>query len=283
MLEVTILKVTHSGVKEARKIIPFIEQTDVFGIELAYMWEAKAQEVQDFWHDSLSSGVAWNKSSFQRKLKGMLPIYNSEAIKQYSDKICEYAYHHRKPLYFLERFSPHEAKRLDGIFETGAKFRGLVRTQAFFGAKLDDVLEYIWDANTMMMAVNRERDMEMGRNLSDAESNIRGRYKNLAAKDTLRFVLGVGNLHSPEAYTNIPCSVHNLAHEDNSVIGLCRSIAEGKSFADNRPLILNVLAKTLGISNDETKKLNPEELETRIKEIMSKLAQSMHVIKPTEY
>ena len=43
MLEVTILKVTHSGASEAKKVLDYIKNCDIYAPEVAVLTEQKAQ------------------------------------------------------------------------------------------------------------------------------------------------------------------------------------------------------------------------------------------------
>ena len=50
MLDVTILKVYHSGEAEARKLEPYIAQADVFFLEHSECTEAQARGLEDEWN-----------------------------------------------------------------------------------------------------------------------------------------------------------------------------------------------------------------------------------------
>ena len=52
MIDITLLKVKHSLVSEARKLIPFIQNCDVFGIENAGASEEEADRVERYMQEA---------------------------------------------------------------------------------------------------------------------------------------------------------------------------------------------------------------------------------------
>lgn len=58
MLATTVLKVRHEHEHEAKKLLPYIKECDVFAIENAFVTEGQAQEVEKVWEDLLGSGIS---------------------------------------------------------------------------------------------------------------------------------------------------------------------------------------------------------------------------------
>src|SRR3989344_5312969 len=72
MLEITILKTHHRGEEEARKLLPYIQCCDVFGIESPLCTQQKAEEKEKEWTKILQQDMSTDEfiRAFDKTSKG---------------------------------------------------------------------------------------------------------------------------------------------------------------------------------------------------------------------
>lgn len=267
VLEVKVLKVEHEGVKEARKTIPFIQDADVVSPEVALMPEEAAKSFESFWNHALSSGWTWDRPRFQAGLKERIPCYNSGGIKQFFDKVYEYAYRSGKSLFFLERSLPEKTekikKKINELIGSGATRKMILQ------GDLDVLLRYTWNSNSEFIKANDSRDKIMGSNISAAEEYLRTNYPGLRDKSTIKLVTCVGSMHSPERYTNVQCVVHDLHPHQSYGHQLIKAIMDGKSLDEAKHTLLQYVASVpLKFPESDVKGLSQEKLEAKMREVM---------------
>ena len=110
MIELTLLKVTHSGEQEARKLIPYIQDCDVFGIEGAICTEREASENERVWQRLLGTDIS--RSRLQE-----MPYVSilDEKRRVYTAKVIDYLFRNKRLLWSTERFTEEEAQMVKNI------------------------------------------------------------------------------------------------------------------------------------------------------------------------
>lgn len=200
MLEAIVLKVRHTGMQEARKLLPHILSCDVFGPEYACLTEESARSVEGLWDGVLATGMS--RSRLKRLLEEMEPVAKLPADQvAYSNQMFEYLFRNRKPIYHLERFSLQESLALNAKFAEVT----LARREAAALVRAGRVEEGVarWHAATREeIAMNDVRDEHMAQQLLCAEERLRERYPQLG--ETIHFPFIVGSMHRPEAYAEVP-------------------------------------------------------------------------------
>ena len=201
MLEVTILKVKHSGYEEAKKLEHYIEQCDVFSPEAAFYTEEIASIEEKCWLELLKlSGSRVNKL-LSKSPKQLYDPVNNEAIPidfmHYRNKLYNLLHKYRKPIYCLERFSEGEIKNIKGDYSKeyseGVKL--------LYTGRVNRALD-IFRIN-FFRCFNEQvnlRDLHIAKNIDDAEEGIREKFKDISAKSTIRLVTNIGLCHEPEKY-----------------------------------------------------------------------------------
>jgi len=195
MLEVTILKVQHSGTREARKLLPYIQNCDVFGPEDSIVTEKIALDKEKDWEKIIKS----DESRFRfigRTSDKIREIEWHPERAEYLLKVYDYLFREQKPLWFPEKCSEEERKNLllpDGELDVRA-------FKAFSKGDMDVFFAEIWEYVTLMFKQAEKRDQIIAKNLRVAETSIRNQYPSLASKEPVRYTFFVGFAHEPEKY-----------------------------------------------------------------------------------
>jgi len=170
MLEITILKTHHRGEEEARKLLPYIQCCDVFGIESPLCTQQKAEEKEKEWTKILQQDMSTDEfiRAFDKTSKGKKDTKAEEQKYLYLRKTYEQLFVERKPLWHSERW----------IIPPSSS-QSTIRQKA----------ELI-----------RARDRQIAENLASAEQILRKTYERLQEKPVINLTLTVGALHTPESY-----------------------------------------------------------------------------------
>ncbi len=211
MIEVTILKVQHVGEDEARKLLPYVQNCDVYSPENPYATE----RISASWEAGFEQASKLNRTQFSKVIQALLnsmrPDDFAYFVKQY-----DYLYRAKRPLWFLERCSPEERQKVQSVVDS-AKNANAGALSALERGQLEDFMGNCSSFLRLEAESFSQRDMIMGRTIQTAEEQIRSRYAQLRDREPLRYVAAVGALHSPEKHTSIPVKVVDLWNPPKTV------------------------------------------------------------------
>ena len=257
-IEITLLKIRHESVEDARKLIPYIEGCDVLSPEDSGITEEQARESEDSWEYIVNSGLSRTKFSetVERRLSPVPP-----SQKPYAERLQDYLFRNGRLIWSAERFSQQESEELRRL----DKERGSILTYALDAlkqAQLDRFFGRYWEAINTRRKMNLLRDQHIGKNLDAAEGQIRDRYSRLANKSSLKFVVLIGRMHYPERYTTLPVEIHDLTDKSIKLAYECETLDEAK------PILLAGEAKNVFLlSDEEAKQMSFEELTDKVKKL----------------
>ena len=234
MLEATIVKTKHEGELRAKKLYPFIQRSDVYAPESAASSEPQARQME------LELEVGFHQLSrarFNEIIRRAYGQYPSDQ-REYVVKQFDYLHGLKKPIWYVERFTPEEAAEILGLWTKANQ------TKSSAGRLLEqgDVsgfLNLYWDGLELDSQVNRRRDSQIGEQISKAEKRIRERYIQLNGKEKIHLVVNIGAFHLPESYTEVRCTSVGLVDDTNSVeYRLDSAQSRELSFEEMRPYML---------------------------------------------
>jgi len=210
MLEVTILKVEHQGSTEARKLLPYIQQCDVFGPESAFLLETDAAYTEKNWADVIKSDIS--RTQFMKYSSDMIgKTEKNPGIIAYKLKIYDYLFREKKPIWHPERYSENERKIILAPTAEGTRLDRLLFS-CLMADKIDEFFDYAWKSFGIQNTQTVQRDQHIAKQLALAETRIKNHYTELAKKDPLKYALFVGLAHEPEKYIDHPVSVVDLSN-----------------------------------------------------------------------
>ena len=120
MLNTTILKTHHYGIGEARKLLPYIQSSDVYSPENSSCTEIEASHLERVWETAISSG--WTFAKFIKR-NGLNFPSSLEPTKAYARLQFEYLFQSKSIIWFVERFSEKESKILNTLDGEGERMR----------------------------------------------------------------------------------------------------------------------------------------------------------------
>lgn len=218
MLDITILKTAHGGDDcrqaelRARKLIPYVENCDVFSIESALVTEKTAKLIENVWAGLLKSKNI-SRQDFAEGTEYFVKQEQNPTIRAYLKKAYEYVFRNRKPLYCAERW-PDDTKAniIRDLWDSGARMllQGL-RGMAYGD---DSALRKCYEGSKRMHRFAKGRDVNVGKNFSRAEAIIRETYQQLAGKDPIRLCVQTGAIHRPEFFSPLKVSEPVLLTDD---------------------------------------------------------------------
>ena len=232
MLTITLLKVTHSGRAEAKKLHPFIENCDVFAPENAYCSVADAVECERQWQQDLKSGRS--RAHMKEVIAGWSLFCTSDE-RYYKEIFWKSMYQFRKPAFYLERFAPDVSRRLEER-KTEANTLSESALDELALGRVDEFLRMDWQALQIANDVNAVRDREMARNLDGAETELCKKYSHLSANIKLTGL--VGSVHTPERYMTLSVTHVDLRTDNRIITDMvdarvrCLPFEEGMCIAD---------------------------------------------------
>ena len=196
MLETTILKVTHAGEEEARKLLPYIQNCHVYAPEAATQTEEGAQTAENIWENILKKDISWSKVKEAHET-----TYNREdsELRAYRLKENNYLLRQKRKPWYLERFTQQESDlvwQLKDRADLSLRYGKKALLQESFNEYFSFIKQNIHHYSEM----DEMRDKEIARNIVQAEERIRARYPELAEINPLQFVVRIGCLHQPEKY-----------------------------------------------------------------------------------
>ena len=212
MLTITLLKVTHSGRAEAKKLHPFIESCDVFAPENSYCTLAEAVDAEREWQQDLKSGKS--RAQMKEVIAGRYHTLKSDE-RYYLETVWNSLYQFRRPVFFLERFVPDVSHRLEER-KTEANTLSESALDELALGRVDDYLRMDWQALQIANDVNAARDREMARNLEHEEAELRRKYSPLPANIKLTGL--VGSVHTPERHMTLSVTPVDLRGTNHTII-----------------------------------------------------------------
>ncbi len=237
MLEVKLLKVTHSGKKEAKKVLPYLDNADIFGLEVSNLTEEEASLKEANFEKVLTTGVS--KDKFFRSLKANLERSGMHSgMRKYQTTIYGGVFMKKLPLWHLERFG---VRRRDELMSSRGEYLDKMELcyELTTRGDEDNFLKVYWEGLNMNKQMSIERDKEIARNIDQAEERIRSRYNNLRDKESVRMVAMVGSEHFPEKFTNHPVEIVNLVSKEiTPMTRLYSTLRSGMSFEESRQILL---------------------------------------------
>ena len=198
MLEITLLKVEHQTVGEARRLLPYIKECDVFGPESALLSRQDAEYTDRNWEERITKDIS--RTAFLKDLTETLARTEPHpGILAYKQKLFDYLFTEKKLLWHPERH-PDEQRTRILAWKEGSTRRNRLAVDSLMTGDSDQFFAYTWEEVAMLETLVGERDKEMARQFTDAEPNIRHRYPALAGKEPLRYAAFMGAAHKPERY-----------------------------------------------------------------------------------
>jgi len=213
MLDITILKTKHSGESEARKILPYVQSSDAFSLEIfnPIMTEDKLTFKEEEWAELIGSGTS--RSKFSASLDNMFTSFGDPEGPAYLRKVFDYLFRNKTPLYHAERWKEYQQiKEIYDFWISGNEIisRGLeLLNDGDFelGSRLYFRGGELHSRHRVM------RDKNVAQNLPKAEEFLRSAYPKLASKDKIALCVQVGASHKPELYIPQETKVINLVED----------------------------------------------------------------------
>jgi len=239
MLEVTILKTEHAGVEEARKLLPYIQSSDAFGLELEATTKDGAKGFEGSWVRMLKSDVS--RTKFLRRLDSIsnCPI---PSFKDYMDKAFGYMFRSRTPLYYAERWNNEDdASKPIRMRILGLEQYRLGLEMINHGKEIEGI-QKCYDGAKMQIDSTIERDKNIAENIITAESSLRETYPSLRETDPIKLGIQIGRSHQPEKYSKVPFKIIRLdavSTSKNQIAQIINKlIYDGASLEELTPLFL---------------------------------------------
>ncbi len=261
-LDITILKVSHSGADEAKKLVPYIQQCDVYAPEAAFGTEYGAKFAEREWITALSDDKMYRKA--MQNLVSRAQSLECELLDQaYALKEQVILLRERKPKWHVERFS--SRMKISPLTD---KYRGLfvAAARSFDALRKGDVNAYVqwmYEATKAKVEVVDERDRHIANQLLQCEEGIRETYPHIE-DDLIKLTIRVGALHRPEYYLEGPVQVVSLTEPDERE-PYSLAIRDGASPQEVRRQILIYGVGTLQSEQEDLvcdlERMNIEELE----------------------
>ena len=233
MLEITVYKIMHAHESEARKLIPHIQGSDVFSIEMAALSKQESLQTANSWAETLQD-PGMNRTRARQKISQKFnssKLSSGDSEISYWLSVFDYLYRNNVGVWLAEQYETREEGRAMNsnivrmIRETDRGFDLINR-----GMQAGKALVYSTDKEWGV--INDRRDRTIGAVAQEAEQRIRESYPWLSQKPTIKWGIPIGAWHQPECY--IPgASVVDLSPPESEVISLARllrtKIGEGVS------------------------------------------------------
>lgn len=242
-LEITLLKVWKEGETEAKKLLPYINNCDVYGAENAMCTEEGAARFDSDWAWALKNSSRTAMRDVMSRLFDKYFLKQSPHIKRYGVKQFDYLFVANRLIWTLERFTPEEAEKLKTM--TRESDENLSLANKLFWQGNPDFLNFLLRGLESREHGIELRDRNMGKNISEAEERIRKAYPELCDKEPLRFTCTVGGLHQPEKYTQIPIGIQKLYTKSDYMMQLSLLYREDKTSEELKRKILLFAVKDL--------------------------------------
>ncbi|HLD79916.1 MAG TPA: hypothetical protein VJA18_05125 [Candidatus Nanoarchaeia archaeon] len=236
MLEITLLKTTHHGMGQVKKLLSYISKANVYSAEGAFLTEESAEALERRWERLLSSGNSQSKSiELVREKSEKL----SKEVKDYESLEREYLLRNNVLLWLTERFSDRDSAKLKEGIEEEDVYRRAALT-ALSEGDVTGFLNYQWENFQVSKKLDETRDREIARNIDRAEEQLRERYPSLSWDKKMHFVVNIGAIHSPEKYTNKLANVYDISGNWHPYDRVYQAVLEGKQLEEVKTSMLAV-------------------------------------------
>ncbi|MFA4886848.1 MAG: hypothetical protein WC595_01420 [Candidatus Nanoarchaeia archaeon] len=214
MINITHLQTRHAERGNAKKLEPYLAKAHVYAPEFAALTEEGALAEETRWRERLSTGgsVAAFEKETRSRFSHLSPDQAEYALAEWV--LC---FKHKVPVWYLERMSTFQAGR---VYELDGKVNSELEQglQALEKGEIDRFLDFERKSLEYEAKRDKLRDREVGQNLQRAEQQIRMRYSELAAKDPIDFIFGMGKFHKPEKYTSVSMTPVDLAGASRTIV-----------------------------------------------------------------
>ena len=215
---ITILKTGHHERSEAKLLLPYIREADLYCPEIAVGSEEECTKLENDWDEVLGAGYSltkYRRVSQERMQRGKMgPFMNLER---------EYCFRGKLPIRYIQRFPDKELieKEYTRFRELQHKSRTLLRREDLEGYLSNQ--EEIFHILVPLMFI---RDLEMARNLDTIEAYAVEK----TGKDNPHVVCAVGSSHEPEVFMQKEAKVVSLTPPGDLLERIAKGFFDGREF-----------------------------------------------------
>lgn len=234
MLEVTLIKIEHSGLANAKLLLPHILKCNVYGGELAHTTRKIAEKREDAHETRLKSSRAKNTALWEKEKP---TIWRTRNCIAYLQKENDYLFRNRIPLWHTERYEGADIDRIKEFQDTLQQLS--IQEGAYYQiGDVDACIDTLWTLHKVLERCTLFRDRHIAATLSTAEEDIRERYPALADLETIKYVITLGNGHALEHVTDFPIRVIELGSPIYGItLEVHESLRAGKTRDESRELL----------------------------------------------
>lgn len=231
----------HSGAEEARKLKPYIEQSDAFSLEAARLTESRAKKWEQSWKQLLDMNLSRDRvlPALERRNADIFPDKN---ILDYMNIVHDYLFTGKVSMYYTERWKDNiNTSEIEVQNEKGFRllYQGLVE---IFAGETERGIPMCYEGLNRRIASAKAREKNMAENLLSAEKTIKETFPALRSKDKIRLAIQIGAAHQLEKYTTLPLRIVDLTNsnsEKGKFMNKFNSLAhDGASIETLRPYFI---------------------------------------------
>ena len=266
MIEITILKTRHGTLEDAKKLLPWITKSDAWGVEAFGFAGENAEKEEDSFHE-------WYNHSRSQFLEMARDVYKKSlcGMGEYNIKLWDYLFRNKKPIYILERLPSSVTKNLKKNM-VEYLILGDIAQNKLKERKIEDFLENLRLSLVGFESMRDLRDIEIGKNLDNAEEYLRRKHPFLRELKTINLSVSVGAMHHPENFMKSPCMVEQMAEysiPNEVMLGIHEKYMQTGNIPNRDVLAYGIaLAQISGrfedFSREDILTLSFEELERRV-------------------
>lgn len=268
MLEVTILKGKHDTEDDAKKLLPYIKQCDVYAPESALLLRSEAEKREDVFEKVLAQDLNRNELNVLLEKMEIKSSYHYHYPK-YNRKQNEYLYREKKPLWYVERRTSDEsAKGWEMRNNADVILKDAFIT--FLGGNIEGYLQLFRKRLLLQEELRELRDAHIAVTLASAEDAIRARYFRLAKKEKISFCVSLGAIHRVEDLY-LPVQIVSLLDAPTNAMERLDHIRIQKvppQEIDPQVILAVAATQILRFPEEEVEQLSFDELVERIKKII---------------
>ena len=233
MLELKVLRVYHSGDKEAKKLLPYIKECDLFCSEEAFLTEEAAARVEA----ELQLKYKGSRTNFHNWASTLLQNDN-EQERAYLLRKFDYLYVSKVPVWHLERFTDEEARKAREYMNKAETLMNEAGRKLEKG-HIEECVKMYFDGMKIELEGVRYRDDHIGGNISIMDQKVRQIYPSISDQRQLRVAMDIGGLHRPDKYTSMLLTMIDLRGKpENPIQALWYDFDEHKTLEEMKRLIL---------------------------------------------
>jgi len=193
MLEVTILKGKHDTEDDAKKLLTYLRQCDVYAPESALLLKSEAERREDVFEKLLTQDLSRNRLTVLLEKMEESASHHSHYPK-YNRKQSEYMYRQKKLLWYVERCTSEEAVKGWEMHDKADEF-----LKEAFMSLLEGNFEGYLQMFRMRLLLQDDlrelRDGHIAATLASAEEALKDRYPKLAEKEKISLCVSLGSIH----------------------------------------------------------------------------------------